>query len=333
MRTFLFVTLALISNVVFAQRYGASIKDRPKPARVVNDYGSFLTRSEKSNLENKLISYRKRSGNAIVIITLSTLPYSLEETALQYFNKWGIGDRKKNNGVLILLSREPANIRITTGIGIEHTLTDNDCQRIIDETIVPAFKAGRFYAGLNEGIDDIATTLKGGTQQNATQNNYNTDAAGIAQTQQQPATQPQTNYTTSTYTRKPPTLREIIGGAVMFTLLTWLRVLYVRARRRPDGESYSSDGSEQTTGNNNVTDWLGAAGWVFLLTLKVAFWAVAILFGFLALCFGAASVSRSLFRSAGGSFSGGRSSGGGASGSWGGGGGAGASSGGAGGSW
>ena len=126
MRTFLFVTLALISNVVFAQRYGASIKDRPKPARVVNDYGSFLTRSEKSNLENKLISYRKRSGNAIVIITLSTLPYSLEETALQYFNKWGIGDRKKNNGVLILLSREPANIRITTGIGIEHTLTDND---------------------------------------------------------------------------------------------------------------------------------------------------------------------------------------------------------------
>lgn len=74
MRTLLLVFLLLTSHVLLAQRYSPEIKDIPRPARVVNDFGDFLSYRERSNLEDELIAYRKRTGNAIVIITLSSLP-------------------------------------------------------------------------------------------------------------------------------------------------------------------------------------------------------------------------------------------------------------------
>ncbi len=73
--------------------------------------------------------------------------------------------QRKNNGVLILVSRNPRSVRITTGIGVENILTDYDCGRIIDETIVPAFKEGNFYAGIRGGVNDIEHILGGGSTQ------------------------------------------------------------------------------------------------------------------------------------------------------------------------
>lgn len=168
MRNRLLLFLLLISVGVFAQQKPSSsfIKDLPQPARAVNDFGKFLTASEKEYLENELGAYLQRSGNAIVIISLESLTdpatkkeYSVEEVALQYFNKWGIGDSAKNNGVLIFISRQPKRARITVGTGLETILTNIVCQEIIDTKLVPAFKAGLFFSGLKDAVTAIEDKL------------------------------------------------------------------------------------------------------------------------------------------------------------------------------
>jgi uncharacterized protein len=260
MRTFLFVSLFLISNVLLAQRYSSFIKDLPAPARVVNDFGSFLSTSEENSLAKELNSYRKKSGNAIVIITLPTLTdhktgttWSVEETSLQYFSKWGIGDKNKNNGVLLLISKEPRHVRITTGTGVENKLPDNECQRIIDETIVPNFKSGKIYTGLREGVNDIEAALNGtGSSESGAQSANGALEPADAPVQPEPVlqTQPQqqTPYVSSYNSyQRPPTVGETILGFLLLAVVIWLRVRYVRKK---DGGSGS-----------NLTDYLKATGW------------------------------------------------------------------------
>lgn len=269
MRKLLFIVFVLLSHVMLAQRYSSFIKDLPKPARVVNDFGGFLSATQKNNLEKELIAYRKKSGNAIVIITLSTLTdyktgttWSVEETALQYFSKWGIGDKVKNNGVLILLSKEPRRIRITTGTGVENVLTDNECQRIIDETIVPNFKSGQIYAGLKEGLDEIKTTLTGKTQ--VADDWATSDKTAQPQPVQQ-AQQQQTPYVSSNNsTREPPKPAQIIGGLVLIAFCVWLRAKYVSKRE--------GSGADYLKATGWVLKWvlIIGGGWLFILIYKMS---------------------------------------------------------------
>lgn len=338
MRTFLLASLLLISNVLLAQRYSSLIKNRPVPAKVVNDWGSFLTYSQKNNLESELVAYRRQTGNAIVIITLNTLPYTVEETALRYFNKWGIGDSKKNNGILILVSREPRRIRITTGKGIERKLTDYDCQQIVDDAISPAFRAGLFYNGLKDAVTDIKRTLAGGAQHSDVQYNNNAPAPQAAvQTPQETEAPSQPAYTYTSH--KSLTTGQIIASILFFVALVFGRVVYIRSKR-PEAQ-YAEDGTPLEDNNSMAMDILKASGWALIVVGVIAFGILVVLFKFFALFGGGrrrhyhcdGHYHRSGFSSwlssgsggsgassgssgASGSYGGGVSGGGGASGSW-----------------
>lgn len=167
MRILLLTFFLAATSMVFGQKTKPPfIKNRPEPARVVNDYGHFLSKPEVSYLEKELVAYWQRTGNALVIITLPSLTdarsgveYSIEEVALLYFNKWGIGDKIKNNGVLVMLTQKPRSVRIATGKGLEDILTDADCLRIINNNLAPQFKNGLFFLGLKEGTEAIEQTL------------------------------------------------------------------------------------------------------------------------------------------------------------------------------
>jgi len=267
MRTLLLALLCLLGNVLFAQHYSPFIKDLPTPNRVVNDFGGFFTPTQKSTLENNLVSYRNKTGNAIVIITVSTLTdhktgttWSVEETALQYFNKWGIGDKNKNNGVLVLLSKEPRRVRITTGTGVDKILTDNECQRIINETVVPSFKAGKYYTGIKEGVSDIEAVLDNKIQPEA--DSVNPAMAPVA-AQSQP--QSQNAYVQG----REPTLAEKIFFLLVFALTVWLRARYLRSQRI---EKYDANGaSTDSTTSTNIQDYVSAFGWTFMWMLKIVF--------------------------------------------------------------
>lgn len=120
----------------------------------------MLSKEEKAMLSKKLLQYRDSSTNVIVIITQKTLKdsisgevYQLEEVAKHYFNNWGIGLKEKNNGVLFFVVKDDRKIRIATGLGVEDILTNEDCQQIIDDNIVPNFKNKAYYKGLDEAID------------------------------------------------------------------------------------------------------------------------------------------------------------------------------------
>jgi uncharacterized protein len=100
------------------------------------------------------------------VVTLESLTdpktdkeYTIEEAALAYFNTWGVGDKEKNNGVLLMVSRNPRKVRIQVGTGLETILTNESCQQIVDNNLVPNFKEGLFYTGIIEAVTAIENRL------------------------------------------------------------------------------------------------------------------------------------------------------------------------------
>jgi uncharacterized protein len=178
MRTILLSLTLFISFFSFAQKKQQSdnfIRRLSKPAKAVNDFGHFLKASEIQLLEKELVRYYKTSTNAIAVITLDSLTdpktkkqYTIEETALLYFNKWGLGDSIKNNGVLILITRKPRGVRIEVGTGLETVLTNEVCKQVIDEQLVPSFKKQLFFTGLKDAIDALEKALDDEQQAAAT---------------------------------------------------------------------------------------------------------------------------------------------------------------------
>lgn len=140
----------------------AGIPEPPSPPRLVNDYGSFLAASEVQQLEQKLLAFNDSTSTQITIVTLSNLDgYDIADFAFQLGKKWGIGQKGLNNGVLILVAKEERKTFIATGYGMEEFLPDAICNRIVDNTINPAFKGGNFYEGLDAGTTEIMGYVTG----------------------------------------------------------------------------------------------------------------------------------------------------------------------------
>ncbi|MBT8184772.1 MAG: TPM domain-containing protein [Eudoraea sp.] len=136
----------------------------PKPAdpTSVYDYIGLLKSAEKSDLEQKLIGYSDSTSTQIVVAIIeSTEGENINFLGAQWGEKWGIGQADKDNGVLVLLAQGDRRIAINTGYGVEGALTDALSKRIIDRVIIPEFKKGDYYQGLNKGSDAIFAALLG----------------------------------------------------------------------------------------------------------------------------------------------------------------------------
>ena len=164
----LIVLVFLVSQISFSQGY--EIPEKPKFQTSVYDYVNLLTSSQKTNLESKLVRYSDTTSTQIVIaIIASTEGENINYLAANWGEKWGIGDADKDNGVLVLLAKNDKKIAIQNGKGVEHLLTDFQSKRIIERVIIPEFKRGDFYLGLDKGSDYIFRTLNGefvGTRKN-----------------------------------------------------------------------------------------------------------------------------------------------------------------------
>ena len=150
---------------------GFEIPETPKFQTSVYDYVNLLTASQKTSIESKLIRYSDTTSTQIVVaIISSTEGENINYLAAQWLTKWGIGDAEKDNGVLIVLANKDKKIAISTGYGVEHLLTDFQSKRIIERVIIPEFKKGDFYGGLDKGSDAIFKTLNGEYQGTRQQN-------------------------------------------------------------------------------------------------------------------------------------------------------------------
>lgn len=141
---------------------GFQIPEKPKFQTSVYDYVNLLSASQKTSLESKLIRYSDTTSTQIVIaIIASTEGENINYLAANWGEKWGIGDAEKDNGILLLLAKDDRKIAIQNGKGVEYLLTDFLSKRIIERVIIPEFKKGDFYAGLDKGSAYIFRTLQG----------------------------------------------------------------------------------------------------------------------------------------------------------------------------
>lgn len=159
-RKSLFLLSFLCTLTLFSQGY--KIPEKPKFQTSVYDYTSLLTPTQKTNLENKLVRYSDSTSTQIVVAVISsTQGENIAYLAANWGEKWGIGQAKEDNGVLMLLAQNDRKITIQAGKGVEHLLTDFQSKRIIERVIIPEFKKGSYYKGLNKGADYIFRTLQG----------------------------------------------------------------------------------------------------------------------------------------------------------------------------
>lgn len=134
----------------------------PKLTGRVNDYAKLLSPQAKARLDAELADFERSDSTQVVVLTIPSLEgESLEEYSIKVAEAWGIGQKGKDNGVLLLVSKGDRKVRIEVGYGLEGKLTDALSGRIIDYAIVPQFKTGNFDAGITDGVSAIMQAVRG----------------------------------------------------------------------------------------------------------------------------------------------------------------------------
>jgi uncharacterized protein len=135
--------------------------DKPSPARLVNDLAHMMNDGQVAQLEAKLEDFARTTSTQITIVTIKNLGgHDVEEYSVEVFNRWGLGQAGKNNGVLLLASSDDHKAWITVGKGLEGVLTDAKSGLIFRNELVPAFKAGDYYGGLSNASTAIIQVTK-----------------------------------------------------------------------------------------------------------------------------------------------------------------------------
>ncbi|HLP92541.1 MAG TPA: TPM domain-containing protein [Saprospiraceae bacterium] len=137
---------------------------KPEPAVYVHDYAGWLSPAQKNALEQKLRLYWDSTTTQIVVMIRPDIgDYDKASYAFELGNRWGIGQKDKDNGVVMLIKSEAPDrgVFIATGYGAEGALPDITAGRIIRNTMAPFFRQNQYYEGINAGLDDIISALSG----------------------------------------------------------------------------------------------------------------------------------------------------------------------------
>ena len=136
------------------------------PPRLVNDFVGLLNQNEWNSLEKKLRDYHDTTSTQIYIVIVNDLQgYDVSDYAFRLGEKWGIGQKSKNNGVLILVKPKVENERgdafIASGYGLEDVIPDITCGHIVNREMIPFFKQNQYYQGLDAATTTIINLAKG----------------------------------------------------------------------------------------------------------------------------------------------------------------------------
>ncbi len=132
------------------------------PTGYVSDFAGVLTDEQSADLNYKLSEFHASTSNDIAVAVIQSLgDENIDSYAEKLFKEWGIGNKDKDNGVLLLVAIQDRKLRIETGYGLEGALPDATAAKIISQTITPAFKQGAYYDGIDRGVDQIILATKG----------------------------------------------------------------------------------------------------------------------------------------------------------------------------
>ncbi|MCB1164996.1 MAG: TPM domain-containing protein [Leptospiraceae bacterium] len=134
----------------------------PDLERPVMDQTGTLTDSEIQSLESKILALQNDQGSQIGILIIPTLDgIPIEDFSIRLADKWKLGRKGVDDGVIIIVAKNDRTLRIEVGYGLEGPIPDAKANRIVELIIVPRFKQGEFYEGLDEGLDAIISLIRG----------------------------------------------------------------------------------------------------------------------------------------------------------------------------
>lgn len=158
-KTYLFLLLSIYS---FANTMAQPIPEKPNPARFVNDFAKLYSADENMQLEQMLKAYFDSTSTQIVVVTSPSLEgYEISQVATELGEKWGVGQKDNDNGLVILIAPQERKVNISTGYGMQEKLPDLLCNKIIKTYMTPEFKQGNYYNGTALGIEAIFQIMNG----------------------------------------------------------------------------------------------------------------------------------------------------------------------------
>lgn len=204
---------ALLPSLALAQTFPALT------GRVV-DGANIIPPDEKARLDQKLAALEQQSRRQLVIVTLPDLQgYEISDYGYQLGRHWGLGDKQRNDGALLIIAPKERKVRIEVGYGLEAVLTDGLSALIIQQHVVPRFKAGDMAGGIEAGTDAIIQQLTLPPE----------EAAAVAAAANQQAAKAR---------QQGPA---IDGQAIFFLLIIVLFVIIPAIRRSTGGRRYGGD--------------------------------------------------------------------------------------------
>lgn len=134
----------------------------PPLAAAVTDLTGTLSAPQRADLDARLRTWAQQKGSQIaVLIVPTTAPESIEQYAIRVAEAWKIGRKGSDDGVIIVVAKNDRTVRLEVGYGLEGAIPDAVAKRVIEETIVPRFRAGDFHGGLSEGITSVMKLVEG----------------------------------------------------------------------------------------------------------------------------------------------------------------------------
>ena len=133
------------------------------PQGYVSDFAHVMNASDIQTIDSKLTAFEGSTGDQIAVVTVPTIgnDETIETYATKLFAEWGIGKKKSDNGILILVATADKQVRIEVGYGLEGNITDIVSNNIIQKVMIPAFKTGDYSDGISGAVDAVTGVISG----------------------------------------------------------------------------------------------------------------------------------------------------------------------------
>lgn len=160
------LTLLLVLLVASLTTTAQNIPEPMYPYRLVNDFANVFSNAERDALEQKLLAYNDSTSTQIYVVTIDDLQgYPISDYSFRLGEQWGVGQKSKNNGAVILIKPKTQQSKgeafIALGYGLEARLTDGATGRIIRNEMIPYFRENDYFGGTNAAIDNMIARLSG----------------------------------------------------------------------------------------------------------------------------------------------------------------------------
>ena len=145
----------------------AQVPLRPDPPRLVNDFAGIMSSEQSAVLEDSLVQFARQTSNQVVVVTLSSLNgYDPADMAYRIGESWGVGQKDKNNGIVVLVKpkngNEKGQVYISVGYGLEGVIPDAVANgKIIDFEMIPRFRENDYFGGILAGVQVIMNLSRG----------------------------------------------------------------------------------------------------------------------------------------------------------------------------